>query len=121
MVFREVESTAIRTRFRLTVILLSCSFLCLCRRMSSAYATICWRGYSQRCQCHLKLRLTKEFIWITGILHCILGFGTAIVYFVQGYYATAIVFLIFALFYTLCFFSWRKRIPFAVQILRFTM
>jgi len=55
------------------------------------------------------------------MLHVLLGFGTAIVYFVEGWYSAAIVFLIFALFYTICFISWRRRIPFATQILKFTM
>jgi uncharacterized membrane protein len=40
---------------------------------------------------------------------------------VDKYYSAAITFLVFAVFYTLCFFSWRKRIPFATQILQFTM
>ena len=42
-------------------------------------------------------------------------------YFVYKYYSAAIVFVIFAVFYTLCFFSWRKRIPFATQMLQFTL
>jgi hypothetical protein len=40
---------------------------------------------------------------------------------VYKYYSAAIVFLIFAVFYTLCFLSWRRRIPFATQMLQFTM
>lgn len=50
-----------------------------------------------------------------------MGFGTAIVYFIQGYYSAAITFVIFAVIYTLFFFSWRKRIPFSTQMLQFTM
>ena len=54
-------------------------------------------------------------------MHCLLGFGTAIVYFIQKYYSAAITFLIFAVIYTFFFFSWRKRIPFSTQMLQFTM
>ena len=45
----------------------------------------------------------------------------AIVFFVLKYYPAAIPFLVFAVFYILCFISWIRRIPFATQILHFTM
>jgi Plasma-membrane choline transporter len=45
----------------------------------------------------------------------------AIVFFILKYWSAAIVFLVFAVFYTLCFLSWWKRIPFAAEILHFTM
>ena len=57
-------------------------------------------------------------IWITGILQIVFGIGTAIVYFIRGYYSAAIVFLIFAVFYIICFISWIPRIPFSVLMLQ---
>ena len=36
---------------------------------------------------------TKQFFWITGILHILHGIGTAVYYFVRGYYSAAIVFV----------------------------
>jgi hypothetical protein len=36
----------------------------------------------------------------------------------QGYYSAGIVFLIFAIFYAFCFWSWRSRIPFSVLMLQ---
>ncbi|KAK9451158.1 plasma-membrane choline transporter-domain-containing protein [Limtongia smithiae] len=64
---------------------------------------------------------TKQFIWITGILNIVLGLATAIYYFAEHYYSAAIVFLIFAVFGALCFFSWIKRIPFATLVLQTVM
>ena len=64
---------------------------------------------------------TKQFIWITGILHIIFGFGTAIFYFIEKYYSAAVVFLIFAVFSLVCFVSWIPRIPFSVVMLQKTM
>lgn len=64
---------------------------------------------------------TKQIIWITGILQIVFGIGTAIVYFARGYYSAAIVFLIFAIFYIVCFVSWIPRIPFSVLMLQTTI
>ncbi|KUJ10391.1 duf580 domain-containing protein [Mollisia scopiformis] len=61
---------------------------------------------------------TKQIIWITGILQIVFGIGTAIVYFVRGYYVPAIVFLVFSVFYIICFISWIPRIPFSVLMLQ---
>jgi hypothetical protein len=61
---------------------------------------------------------TKQFIWITGILQVVFGIGTAAVYFARHYYSAAIVFLVFAVFYIICFISWIPRIPFSVLILQ---
>lgn len=57
-------------------------------------------------------------IWITGILQIVLGIGTAIVYFVRGYYSAAVVFVIFGIFYIICFITWIPRIPFSVLMLQ---
>ncbi|KAH8774815.1 protein PNS1 [Hyaloscypha finlandica] len=61
---------------------------------------------------------TKQAIWITGILQIVLGIGTAVVYFARHYYSAAIVFLIFSVFYIICFISWIPRIPFSVLMLQ---
>jgi hypothetical protein len=60
---------------------------------------------------------TKQIIWITGILQIVFGIGTAAVYFARHQYGAAIVFLIFAVFYIICFISWIPRIPFSVLML----
>lgn len=57
---------------------------------------------------------TKQIIYATAILNIIVGIGTAVYYFLRHRYGAAIVFLIFALFYAYCFWTWRSRIPFAV-------
>ncbi|KAI9892493.1 MAG: putative choline transporter, neither null mutation nor overexpression affects choline transport [Vezdaea aestivalis] len=62
--------------------------------------------------------LTKQIIWITGILQIVFGIGTAIFYFVRHYYSAAVVFMIFSVFYIICFISWIPRIPFSVFMLR---
>jgi hypothetical protein len=49
---------------------------------------------------------TKQFIWITGILNIVFGFGTAIYYFYRHYYSSAVVFLLFSLFSVFCFITW---------------
>jgi len=49
------------------------------------------------------------------------GLGVVIPLFILKYLSEAIVFLLFTVFYMVCFFSWRKRIPFASQILDFTI
>ena len=64
---------------------------------------------------------TKQFIWITGILHIVFGIGTAIYYFIKHYYSAAIVFVLFAIFSIICFVSWIPRIPFSVVMLQQTM
>jgi hypothetical protein len=64
---------------------------------------------------------TKQIIWITGILQIVFGIGTGIVYFVRGQYGAAIVFVIFAVFYIICFISWIPRIPFSVLMLQTTI
>jgi hypothetical protein len=64
---------------------------------------------------------TKQIIWITGILQIVLGIGTAIVYFTRHQYGAAIVFIIFAVFYIICFISWIPRIPFSVLMLEVTI
>ncbi|KAL9044745.1 MAG: hypothetical protein Q9214_002138 [Letrouitia sp. 1 TL-2023] len=64
---------------------------------------------------------TKQFIWITGILHIVLGVGTCIYYFYRHYYSAAIVFAIFSIFSIICFISWIPRIPFSVVMLQKTM
>lgn len=61
---------------------------------------------------------TCRAIWITGILQIVFGIGTAIVYFARHYYSAAIVYLIFAVFYIICFISWIPRIPFSVLMLQ---
>lgn len=64
---------------------------------------------------------TKQFIWITGILHIAFGIGTCIYYFYRGYYSAAIVFALFSVFSIICFISWIPRIPFSVVVLQQTM
>ncbi|KAL8735208.1 MAG: hypothetical protein Q9166_001084 [cf. Caloplaca sp. 2 TL-2023] len=64
---------------------------------------------------------TKQFIWITGILHIVFGIGTCIYYFYRHYYSAAIVFALFSVFSIICFISWIPRIPFSVVMLQQTM
>ena len=64
---------------------------------------------------------TKQFIWITGILHIVFGLGTAIVYFARHYYSAAVVFLVFTVFYIICFIRCIPRIPFSVLVLQTVM
>ena len=61
---------------------------------------------------------TKQFIWATGILNIVLGFGTAIYYLYRKQYGAGIVFLIFAAFTVFCFITWIPRIPFSVLMLQ---
>ncbi|KAF3921734.1 hypothetical protein ABW21_db0208473 [Orbilia brochopaga] len=61
---------------------------------------------------------TKQIIYLSAILNVVVGIGSAAYYFYRGYYSAAIVFLIFALFYAFCFWTWRSRIPFTVLMLR---
>ncbi|TGZ82543.1 DUF580-domain-containing protein [Ascodesmis nigricans] len=61
-------------------------------------------------------KFTKQLIWITAIANVVVGIGTAIYYFSRKYYSGAIVFLLFALFYAFCFWTWRSRIPFTVLL-----
>lgn len=55
---------------------------------------------------------------ITGILHIIFGFVTAIYMLSRRYWSGGIVFLIFAIFTVICFISWIPRIPFSVLMLQ---
>ena len=64
---------------------------------------------------------TKQFIWITGILHIVFGIGTAVYYLYEKYYSAGIVFALFAIFSIICFISWIPRIPFSVVMLQATM
>ncbi|CAL8580777.1 pH nine-sensitive protein 1 [Xanthoria parietina] len=64
---------------------------------------------------------TKQFIWITGILHIAFGIGTCIYYFYRHYYSAAVVFALFSVFSIICFISWIPRIPFSVVMLQQTM
>ncbi|KAI9799464.1 MAG: putative choline transporter, neither null mutation nor overexpression affects choline transport [Piccolia ochrophora] len=64
---------------------------------------------------------TKQFIWLTAILNIALGIGTAIVYFARQYYSAAVVFVVFSIFYIICFISWIPRIPFSVVMLQTVM
>jgi len=56
-------------------------------------------------------------IWITGILQIVFGIGTAIVYFARHWWSAAVVYLVFSIFYIICFISWIPRIPFSVLLL----
>ncbi|CCG83274.1 Putative uncharacterized protein [Taphrina deformans PYCC 5710] len=64
---------------------------------------------------------TKAFIWITGILHIVTGIATGAYYIYEKQYPAGIIFLVFALFYAFCFWSWRGRIPLAALYLQFTL
>lgn len=64
---------------------------------------------------------TRKFIIITGILQILFGLGTAIYYLYEKQYAAGVIFLVFALFYAFCFWSWRGRIPLATLYLQFTL
>ncbi|OLL24959.1 Protein pns1 [Neolecta irregularis DAH-3] len=64
---------------------------------------------------------TKMFIWATGIFHVLLGLSFAGYYFATRSYGAAIVLGIFAIFYGIAFVTWIPRIPFATQILQFTL
>ncbi|KAK5086113.1 pH nine-sensitive protein 1 [Lithohypha guttulata] len=61
---------------------------------------------------------TKQFIWITGILHCAFALGTSVYYLYRKLWGAGIVFLLFAVFAIFCFISWIPRIPFAVVMLQ---
>ncbi|KAK5087052.1 putative choline transporter, neither null mutation nor overexpression affects choline transport [Lithohypha guttulata] len=61
---------------------------------------------------------TKQFIWITGILNCVIAVGTAVYYLYRRLWGAGIVFAIFAVFAIFCFISWIPRIPFAVVMLQ---
>ncbi|KAI9752404.1 MAG: putative choline transporter, neither null mutation nor overexpression affects choline transport [Candelina submexicana] len=69
----------------------------------------------------LSRMFTKQFIWITGILHIVFGFATAAYYFYEKYYSAAVVFLLFSIFSVVCFVSWIPRIPFSVLMLQTTI
>ncbi|ORY83069.1 putative DUF580 domain protein Pns1 [Protomyces lactucae-debilis] len=69
----------------------------------------------------LARKFTKTFIWVTGIIHVVAGFATGAWYIYEKQYGAGIVFLIFAVFYLICFISWIPRIPLATLYLQFTM
>jgi len=64
---------------------------------------------------------TKQFVWITGILNCVLAVGTAAYYLYLRLWAAGIVIAIFAIFAILAFISWIPRIPFTVVMMQQTM
>jgi hypothetical protein len=64
---------------------------------------------------------TKQFVWLTGILNCVLAVGTAVYYLYRRLWGAGIVFALFAIFAIICFISWIPRIPFAVVMLQETM
>ena len=61
---------------------------------------------------------TKQFIWITGILHIVFGFVTAIYMLSRRYWSGGIVFLLFAILSVIFFISWIPRIPFSTLMLQ---
>ena len=61
---------------------------------------------------------TKQFIWITGILNCVIAVATAVYYLYRRLWSAGIVFALFAVFAIFCFISWIPRIPFAVVMLQ---
>ncbi|KAK6496485.1 putative choline transporter, neither null mutation nor overexpression affects choline transport [Arthrobotrys musiformis] len=63
-------------------------------------------------------KLTKQIIWLSAILNFLIGLGSAAYFFYRKQYVAAIIFLVFALFYAFCFWSWRSRIPFSVLMLQ---
>ncbi|KAK6521974.1 putative choline transporter, neither null mutation nor overexpression affects choline transport [Arthrobotrys megalospora] len=63
-------------------------------------------------------KLTKQIIYLSAIFNFVIGIGSAAYYFYRKQYAAAIIFLIFALFYAFCFWTWRSRIPFSVLMLQ---
>jgi hypothetical protein len=48
----------------------------------------------------------------------VFGLGTSIIYLARGWYSAGIVYLIFTVFYIICFISWIPRIPFSVLMLQ---
>ena len=64
---------------------------------------------------------TKQFIWITGILNCVLALGTAVYYLYRRQWGAGIVFMIFAVLTIFFFISWIPRIPFSVVMLQTCM
>lgn len=61
--------------------------------------------------------IPRKLITTTYILSILVQFGVAIYYFIEKYYSGAVIFLIFAVLYALTWFSWRRRIPFASELL----
>ncbi|KAL6247873.1 pH nine-sensitive protein 1 [Rhinocladiella similis] len=61
---------------------------------------------------------TKQFVWLTGILNCVMAVGTAVYYLYRRLWGAGIIFAIFAVFAIICFISWIPRIPFAVCMLQ---
>ncbi|KHJ35320.1 putative protein pns1 [Erysiphe necator] len=61
---------------------------------------------------------TKQAIWITGILQIVFGLATAFYYFTRHWLSAGIAYLVFSIFYIICFISWIPRIPFSVLMLQ---
>lgn len=61
---------------------------------------------------------TKQAIWITGILQIVFGLATAFYYFSRHWFSAGIAYLVFSVFYIICFISWVPRIPFSVLMLQ---
>ena len=72
-------------------------------------------GYGYICLARI---FTKQFIWITGILHIVFVFVTAIYMLCRQYWSGGIVFLLFGVFAAFCFWTWIPRIPFSVLMLQ---
>ena len=70
-------------------------------------------GYFLACRA-----FTKFFVWLTGILNCVMAVGTAVYYLYRHLWGAGITFAIFAVFAIFCFISWIPRIPFAVCMLQ---
>ncbi|RLV91252.1 Protein PNS1 [Spathaspora sp. JA1] len=63
-------------------------------------------------------RMAPKLFIISGlIMNIVLGIGTAIYYFVVGYYSAAIVFLVFSLLGAWVYWRTRSRIPFSATVL----
>ncbi|KAI5776685.1 plasma-membrane choline transporter-domain-containing protein [Geopyxis carbonaria] len=63
-------------------------------------------------------KFTKQLIWITAIANIVIGIATGVYYLSRRYYSAGIVFILFALFYAYCFYTWRSRIPFSIVMLQ---
>ncbi|KAI5302718.1 putative choline transporter, neither null mutation nor overexpression affects choline transport [Ascosphaera pollenicola] len=66
----------------------------------------------------MAMLFSKTFIWVTGIMNVLFGFGTAIYYLKRGQYGGGITLLIFAVLGLLAFIAWIPRIPFSAVMLK---
>lgn len=64
---------------------------------------------------------TKQFVWITCLLHVLSGTGTAVYYYTEHQYAAGMISASFTLLYVCCLWLWRSRIPLAVLYLQFAI